>query len=204
MMGGPMTRQELHAQLYSAAQAQASLGVTSFCMHVWRRNGTLIPSSPPAIATFICALMSKRSWPRAEAASLRAGRKSRWLQNERAGPEMQTAAFCEVAVCEAKSTKPVPGSQARPFFMHPENNNTPRLTASSKRAPAARAEHTPGSFSNRDIAEISIRAVAPAQGQPRARTLPPPAFFADAKTPLARKSVSPLWRRPYGGEWQKG
>ena len=43
MMGGPMTRRELHAQLYSAAQAQATLGVTSFCMHNWRCNGTLVP-----------------------------------------------------------------------------------------------------------------------------------------------------------------
>ena len=38
-----MTRQELQAEIVSAAKAQAALGVTSCCMHNWHKNKTLIP-----------------------------------------------------------------------------------------------------------------------------------------------------------------
>jgi hypothetical protein len=38
-----MTRQELQRQIYSAEQARAALGVTSCCMHNFRKNKTLIP-----------------------------------------------------------------------------------------------------------------------------------------------------------------
>jgi hypothetical protein len=38
-----MTREELQAQIYSAAQAEAALGVKPWCMYNWRQNGTLVP-----------------------------------------------------------------------------------------------------------------------------------------------------------------
>ena len=43
MVGSLMTRQELRALIYSAAEAEAALGATSASMHNWRRDGVLVP-----------------------------------------------------------------------------------------------------------------------------------------------------------------
>ena len=84
-----MTREELNAQIYSAAQAEAALGVSRLCMHNWRRNGILIPLLGTRNCNVYRAQISKRSWLRAGGASPGGpARKRRPLPNERA-PENQ-------------------------------------------------------------------------------------------------------------------